>query len=108
MHWLLAGTIALIALILTPGVSFYFDVTPKLVVLLAAIGVGWSWPRISWRDPLWLIAALSAVSLAASSAVGANAARSVWGTSWRSYGAFTQVAILLLALATAVQAHRIL
>ena len=30
-----AAAIALIALILTPGFFFYFDVTPKLVVLLA-------------------------------------------------------------------------
>src|SRR5438552_224330 len=107
MHWLLAGTIALIALILAPGVTFYFDVTPKLVVLLAAVGVAWTWPRISWRDPLWLIAALSAVSLAISSALSANPSRSLWGTAWRSYGAVTQVAILLLALAVATQAHRI-
>src|SRR3954471_10850115 len=108
MHWLLAGTIALIALILAPGVSFYFDVTPKLVVLLAGAALAWTWPRISWRDPLWLVAAFSAVSLAVSSALGANPSRSVWGTTWRSYGAFTQIAILLLALAIATQAHRIL
>ena len=34
-----AAAIALIALILTPGLLFYFDVTPKLVVLLLAAGV---------------------------------------------------------------------
>ena len=34
-----AAAIALIALILTPGLFFYFDVTPKLLVLLVAAGV---------------------------------------------------------------------
>ena len=34
-----AAAIALIALILTPGCFFYFDVTPKLIVLLLAAGV---------------------------------------------------------------------
>ena len=34
-----AAAIALIALILTPGLLFYFDVTPKLLVLLLAAGV---------------------------------------------------------------------
>jgi hypothetical protein len=34
-----AGAIALIALILTPGLLFYFEVTPKLLVLLVAAGV---------------------------------------------------------------------
>ena len=34
-----AAALALIALILTPGLFFYFDVTPKLVVLLLAAGV---------------------------------------------------------------------
>src|SRR5436190_2233835 len=106
MHWLLAGAIAVIALILAPGWTFYFDITPKLIVLLAAVGVTWTWPRASWRHPLWLLAALGAISLAVSSAVGANPTLSLWGTSWRSYGAFTQIAILLLALTISTQAHR--
>src|SRR5947207_10822644 len=103
MHWLLAGAIALIALILAPGWTFYFDVTPKLIVLLAAVGVAWTWPRVSWRNPLWLLAALSTISLAVSSALGANPTLSIWGTSWRSYGVFTQAAILLLALCISTQ-----
>src|SRR5882757_6295785 len=107
MHWLLAGAIALIGLILAPGLSFYFDVTPKLIVLLVAVSVVWTWPRASWRNPLWLLAALSAISLTVSSAAGANPRLSVWGTSWRSYGLFTQVAILLLAVAISTQAHKI-
>ena len=35
MALLQALTIAVMALILAPGYSFYFDVTPKVVVLLA-------------------------------------------------------------------------
>ena len=34
-----AAAIGLLALIITPGYFFYFDVTPKLVVLLLATAV---------------------------------------------------------------------
>src|SRR5215470_17252234 len=95
MHWLLAAAIALMALILAPGVSFYFDITPKLVVLLTATAVAWVWPRPSWRNPLWLLTGLTAISLALST----HSEFGIWGTSWRRFGAFTQIAILLFALA---------
>src|SRR5215467_1496571 len=101
MHWLLAAAIALMALILAPGVSFYFDVTPKLVVLLAAVGAAWTWPRPSLRNPLWALTLLTAISLALS----AHSALGVWGTSWRRYGALTQIALVLLALAVSTQAR---
>jgi O-antigen ligase len=101
MHWLLAAAIALMALILAPGVSFYFDVTPKLVVLLAAVGVAWTWPRPSLRNPLWVLTLLSAISLALST----HSALGLWGTSWRRYGALTQIALMLLALAVSTQAR---
>ena len=34
-----AAVIALIALVVTPGLLFYFDVTPKVVLLLAGVAV---------------------------------------------------------------------
>ena len=39
MALLQAAVIGLIALIVTPGFLFYFDVTPKVVVLLAGAAV---------------------------------------------------------------------
>jgi len=104
MHWLLAVAIAGIALILTPGISFYFDVTPKLLLLLAATAIAWTWPR---RSPLWILTVLTAVSLAVSTALSANVPLSMFGTTWRRYGVVTQGAVLLFALAISTQAHRI-
>src|ERR1700674_3387799 len=43
MALLLALTIAVMALILAPGYSFYFDITPKLAVLLAGTAVVLVW-----------------------------------------------------------------
>jgi O-antigen ligase len=103
MHWLMAAALALIALILAPGLSFYFDVTPKVMVLLIAAGVAWTWPRLSWRNPLWLLTGLTALSLA----ISTHGQLGLWGTSWRRYGAITQMAVLIFALAISTQAHRI-
>jgi O-antigen ligase len=104
MHWLLAAAIALIGLILAPGLSFYFDVTPKLVILLLAVACAWTWPRPSLRNPLWMLTILSALSLALTT----HTSLGLWGTAWRRYGAITQVAIVLLALALSTQSARIL
>ena len=48
-----AAAIALITLILTPGLLFYFEVTPKLVVLLLAAGVALLPLRRSLIMALW-------------------------------------------------------
>ena len=45
-----AALIGLVALILTPGLLFYFDVTPKLVVLLAGVGLAALLARGSGRQ----------------------------------------------------------
>src|SRR5471030_2881834 len=100
-----AVVIGLIALIITPGYLFYFDVTPKLAVLLlgAAItmflarGVG---RRIGAISGLMI---LSLLSLAVSTALSSNAALSLFGTSWRRYGAVAQAAVLIFAWLAAGQ-----
>jgi O-antigen ligase len=99
-----AAAIALIALILTPGWSFYYDITPKLVVLLVAAGVALLPVR---RSKVMELAILTMVSLALSTAVSVNPLRSFYGSHWRQYGALAQAAVVILAWALATQTHRI-
>src|SRR3954453_882753 len=94
MPYLLAAAIAAIALILTPGIFFSFDVTPKLVVLLLAAGVA-SYPAKRSRF-FWLMT-ITLVSLAVSTAISTNPALGFFGSGWRRYGALAQLAVLLLA-----------
>ena len=104
MLMLQAAAIALIALILTPGLLFYFDVTPKLVVLLLAAGVTLVPMR---RCKLMGLVILTLGSLAISTALSPNPALSFYGTHWRQYGALTQAALLIFAWALSAQAQRI-
>src|SRR5438874_7224954 len=100
MALVLAITIALAALILTPGQLFYFDVTPKLAVLLLGTVVGLFGAR---RAPRWftVLVLLSVLSLTISSALSANPALSFFGTNWRRFGAVAQASVLLFALLVA-------
>jgi len=103
MTLLAALVIPLAALIVTPGILFYFDVTPKLVALLAitaALLVAWAFRSpVRLRGFPWLSAVLvlGLGSLALSTAVSSNPALSLYGTSWRRYGAVSQACILLVA-----------
>jgi O-antigen ligase len=99
-----AAALALIALILTPGLLFYFDVTPKLIVLLIASGVALVPLR---RSKLAGLVMLTFVSLALSTALSPNPALSFYGTRWRQYGALAQAAVLIFAWALSAQTHRI-
>ncbi|HSV12835.1 MAG TPA: hypothetical protein VLI90_01150, partial [Tepidisphaeraceae bacterium] len=97
MPLLQATLIGLIALILAPGALFYFDVTPKLVVLLAgtaalcAIGSRHAWNRFS------LLLVLSLGSVVLSTAFSPAPALSLYGSTWRRYGLVAQFAVLLFA-----------
>lgn len=95
-----AAAIGLLALIITPGYFFYFDVTPKLVVLLlaAAVSLGEVATR-HFRPPrvFSLLLALSLCSLAVSTVLSPRPALSLFGSNWRRYGSATQAAVLLFA-----------
>ena len=95
MAWLPAVGGGLIALILAPGVSFYFDVTPKLVVLLGGRGgcVAVA-ARHAEKPAAGCSPRLAAVSLAVSAASARIPALSVWGRTWRRYGVMAQSAVL--------------
>lgn len=88
--------IALVALILAPGSLFYYDVTPKLITLLTGAGIC----ALLWRGRrpvrgLTLALACAAASLALSAAVSSNAALTLFGSTWRRFGAVAQIALLV-------------
>jgi O-antigen ligase len=101
MAILLSAILALLPLILTPYVLFYWDITPKIVVLL--VGVAIALP-IEWRERRvqtpalrilrWLLVA-QAVSLGLSTAFSTDPALSLGGSAWRRFGLITQAALLL-------------
>ncbi|MDR3702224.1 MAG: O-antigen ligase family protein [Candidatus Sulfopaludibacter sp.] len=117
MGILQAALIGLAALIITPGYFFYFDVTPKVAVVLlgtaaaliwSAFSQGGSGAKVRWFA---ILVALQTLSLALSTALSARPALSLTGTNWRRYGALVQATVLifawLVAWHTAGQPHRI-
>jgi len=98
-----ATAIALVALILAPGWSFYFDVAPKVVVLLLASGLLLLPVR---RSVLAGLVALTLASLAISTALSPNPALSFYGTHWRQFGALSQSAVVIFAWALSTQTER--
>lgn len=107
MALLQAVTIGLIALILTPGLLFYFDVTPKLAALLAGAAI--ILPFAALRPPrraVSLLVILYAGSLALSASFSAHPGLSWFGSNWRRYGIVTQIAVMLFAWAVAAGADR--
>ncbi|HUI77184.1 MAG TPA: O-antigen ligase family protein [Bryobacteraceae bacterium] len=106
MAVLLAVAVAVISLIITPGYHFYFDITPKVAVLLAAAGLLVAWSTLSgtwpdWRSRLFrgfsLLLLLNVISLAISTAVSDRPGLSLFGTNWRRWGSVIEVAVCLLA-----------
>ena len=91
-----AVTIGLIALTIAPGYLFYFDVTPKVVVLLVATAALLAAGAV--RGASKSFAALILVnlaSLAVSTALSTRPGLSLMGTNWREFGLVPQAAALL-------------
>ena len=97
-----------VPLLIAPGVSFHFDVTPKVVVLL--LGAASSlllWAgflpglRCMWNDPrgrffaLLLFAQLTSLGL--STLFSADPELSLAGSHWRRFGLVTQASLLVFA-----------
>ena len=99
----LSAIVALLPLILTPHLLFYYDITPKVIVLLAGTAVALILGRREERfqSPglrvFGLLLAAQAASLALSSAFSIDPALSVGGGSWRRLGLIAELAMLLLA-----------
>ena len=115
MVLLLGAVVAVVALIILPGYSFYFDITPKVAALLAGTGVVLvtlgiartsegatgatrADPRV--RPPHGLFSVLlllNLISLAVSTALSAQPGMSLFGSNWRRFGSVIQAAVLLFA-----------
>src|SRR5579872_4013842 len=107
MGLLQAVVMALVALVLAPGLEFYFDVTPKVVVLLAGTATLLLWharrptpsgsgDSVTQRG-FGIVIVCNAVSLMVSAMLSRNQALSWFGTSWRRFGVVEECAILLFA-----------
>lgn len=103
------GVTLLIALIVTPGWLFYFDVTPKLVILLVGTALTCCWIALSKPHKLaqpgksrdlrifGRLLAAAAAWLALTTVLSLNRSLSAFGTNWRRFGAIAQLALLLFA-----------
>src|SRR5579871_5338670 len=94
---LLAFAMLLIPLAIAPGWFFYFDVTPKVVVLLcitAAAAVAWGLTGVgaglyrASKVSRYFLPALGAmaISVAISTAASVHPALSLGGSNWRYWG----------------------
>ena len=105
-----AAVLALMPLLILPSYSFYYDVTPKVVLALLAAALGLvlllrdptlsDVPRV-WADPLgrWfcLLAAAQLLSLLLSTFFSSHASLSWNGGNWRRFGLVSQCAVIVLA-----------
>ena len=95
--------VTLLPLILAPYVLLYYDVTPKIAVLLAGAAVA---ALLASREPsarspmlrvLGFLLLAQTLWLAIATAVSKDPEISLGGSAWRRYGLITQSAALLLA-----------
>ena len=101
MAVVLAAVVALLPLILAPYAVFYFDITPKIIVLLAGTAVALLLALRAARSEseglryLRMILIAQGLSLAVSTLFSTDRALSFGGGGWRRFGLITQVAVLL-------------
>ncbi|HME06793.1 MAG TPA: O-antigen ligase family protein, partial [Bryobacteraceae bacterium] len=99
MRILLPMAAALVPLALFPGWSFYFDITPKIVILLLLTGAAlmfWDGSIVRGRVPALLN--MQIAWLAVATALSRNPALSLNGSNWRRFGLVTYGAVLLYGL----------
>ena len=103
MAILLSAILALLPLTLAPGLLFYYDITPKIVVLLAGTAIGLILARrqMQARSPelrvFGMLLMAQGASLAVSTAFSSDVALSLGGSTWRRFGLIAQLAMLLFA-----------
>ncbi len=112
MTILLPSLAVLIPILTLPFWLFYFDITPKIAVLLLGAAVAcallpWRFQTLrdfaktpAGRRIAWLLG-LQGIALAISTAASTNPWLSIGGGNWRMYGLVTQLALLLFMLLAA-------
>jgi O-antigen ligase len=107
MRPILVWLVAAVPLFIAPGVSFYFDVIPRLSLLLIIVAlllITRSQVAIfsTGHMRVFCIAALAyAISLVLSSMLSTNPSFSIYGSTWRRFGLITQGALLILTVVLA-------
>jgi O-antigen ligase len=112
MQALVLAVVALVPLVITPGLFFYFDITPKVVILLFSVSAMLCFcnenvnniRRLLKTAPgRWFAALLAAAWAAAlvSTLLSSERLLSLNGSSWRRYGLISETAVLLFALLSA-------
>ena len=97
MHYLVPLVVALIPLVIAPGLLSYFDITPKIVILLFGVSIGLLYWRenqrnvrglLSMRLGKWFAGLLGAAWLAAAiaTALSLHPELSLNGGNWRRFG----------------------
>jgi len=102
MAFLLPSVAALVALLILPGWSFYFEVTPKVTVILvgaAAVIPFLRWPQA--RRTQWAVGliALQAAAIVLATIFSKNRWLGFYGSTWRKSGMLAEIAILVFAAA---------
>ena len=102
MAFLLPSVAALVALLILPGWSFYFEVTPKVVVVLLAAAA--AIPFLRWptaKRAQWIVGlmALQAVTIVLATLFSTNRWLSFYGSTWRKSGMLAEIAVLIFASA---------
>src|SRR5258708_7714668 len=104
MRFVLPLVAAVLPIAIAPGsFLFYFDVTPKLLILLIGVAValalwGGELPLGSKQNRVFLLLlVLEGVSLAISTALSTHPGLSLNGGNWRRFGLVSQIAVLIFA-----------
>src|SRR5689334_20546644 len=108
---------ALLPLLITPGLLFHYDITPKIAVLVLGAGLALARPRIVTGDlgsllarPIgrWFcgIASLQVVWLGVATGFSARPWFSLFGSGWRRLGLLTMIALVLFIVLAAAHLTR--
>ena len=112
MHFLVPLVAALVPLIITPGLLSYFDITPKIAVLLFGLSLSLLYPSANLSNLRALVRApagrcfamligLTWLAGAAATAFSLYPQLSLYGGNWRRFGFVVDSALLLFVLLSA-------
>ena len=117
MRLIICTTAALVPLTITPGFLFYFDITPKIIILLLSTSLMlWFCKQnvsnfrhlLADRIGRWFMVLVSIAwfSTGLSTALSKNPELSLNGGNWRRFGLITETGLLLFTLITAAWLFR--